>query len=379
MSTPRRPVHRRVKLLGHEQRARRAIERVAEAVAVEMHQRLGRLALDIDVGQDHLVDSVEIPLVVRRHLIRPFGHAGVDVAREYRHRPLVVAGTLRRIPGRRIARSVIEQIERLVVAVPAPRRAAAGLPLVALPRLQRRVLADRLECAVRPRHRLVGIDQHLGVRPGAVRLPDLFARVDVVGGEETAHAPLTAGNAGDHLVLEDMRRIGIDRAHFRIPVLHGPDHFPGAGVESEQRAIGLLQEDLVLRVGEAPVDGVATHLGYHGDVLLRLVAPLDLLRVEIDGEYLVGKRRVHVHRAVHDQRRSLVPTEHAGGKHPGDLHLAHVLGVDLRQLAVALVVHVAGLHRPIVGVGNQLLEVGIRRRDTRKHQRQTQDCHCQPL
>ena len=99
-----------------------------------------------------------------------------------------------------------------------------------------------------------------------------------------------------------MRRIGVDRTHFRIPVLDGPDHFPGTGIECEQRAIGLLQEDLVFRVGEPTVDGVAAHLGYHRDVLLRLVAPLDLLRVEVDGEHLVGEWRMHVHRAIHDQR-----------------------------------------------------------------------------
>ena len=163
-----------------------------------------------------------------------------------------------------------------------------------------------------------------------------------------------------------MRRIGIDRPHFRVPVFHGPDHFPGVGVEREQRAVGLLQEDLVLRIGQAPVHGVAAHLRNHRDVLLRLVAPFDLLRVQINGEHLVGKRRVHVHRAVHHQRRSLVATQHARGKHPGNLHLADVLRVDLGELAVALVVHVPGLHRPIVGIGNQLLEIGIRCGDTRK-------------
>ena len=128
-----------------------------------------------------------------------------------------------------------------------------------------------------------------------------------------------------------MRRIGIDRADLRIAVLHRPDHFPGAGVQREQRAVRLLQEDLVLSVGEAPVHGVAAHLRYHRDVLLRLVAPLDLLRVEVDGEHLVGERRMDVHHAVHHQRRAFVAAEHAGGKHPGNLHLADVLRVDLRR------------------------------------------------
>ena len=133
----RGPVHRRVILLGHEQHAVGAIQRVAEAVAVEVHHGLGRLAVHRDVGQDHLVDAVEVPLVVRRHLIDPPHRAGVDIAGPDRHGPLVVAGTLNRIPGRGVARAVVHRVLLRVVAVPAPGRAAADLPLVALPGLQR--------------------------------------------------------------------------------------------------------------------------------------------------------------------------------------------------------------------------------------------------
>ena len=375
----RRPVHGRIEFLGHQQRTRCAIERIAEPVAVEVHQRLGRLALDVDVGQDHLVDAVEIPLVVRRHLEDPFGHAGVDVASHDGHRPPVVAGPLRRIPGRRIARPVVEQIQRLVIAVPAPGGAAAGHPLITPPRAQRRVLADRLERAVRPCHRLVGIDQHVGIRSDAVGLPDLLARVDVVGVDETAYAPLAAGYAGDHLVLEDMRGIGIDRANLRVPVFHGPNHFSGCGVECDQRAVGLLQENLVFGVGKSSIHGVAAHLRDHRSVLLGFVTPLDLLGIEIDGEHLVGERGVYVHHAAHHQRRSLVTTQYAGREQPRDLHLADILCVDLCQLAVPLVVHVAGLHRPVVRIGDQFLEIWIRRHDARQHQRTCETCDNESL
>src|SRR5205823_13414750 len=104
-----------------------------------------------------------------------------------------------------------------------PRRAAADLPLIALPRLDRRVLADGLECAVSPRHRLCGIDEHLGIGSGAVRPPDLLAAVDVVRGDVAAHAPLSAGNTGDHLVFEDMGRVRVHRPDFRLAVLDLPD------------------------------------------------------------------------------------------------------------------------------------------------------------
>jgi hypothetical protein len=52
-------------------------------------------------------------------------------------------------------------------------------------------------------------------------------------------------------------------------------------------------------------------------------------------------------------------TQNAGGEGPRDLHLADIAGVDLLELAVALVVHVASLHRPVLGVGNVFLDVRI--------------------
>ena len=132
-----RPIDRRIEFLGDQQSARSPIQCVTEAVAIEVDQRLGRLAFDIDVGKDHFVDAVEVPLVIRRHLVRPLGHSGVDIAGKYSHRPFVVAGALGWIPGRWISRAVVEQVERLVIAVPAPCGASACLPLIALPCLER--------------------------------------------------------------------------------------------------------------------------------------------------------------------------------------------------------------------------------------------------
>ena len=141
MSTLRRPVHRRVVLLRDQQPAVLAVQRVGEAVAVEVDQRLVHpLAADREVvHEDHLVDAVVVPLVMRRHLVDPAGHAGVGVAREDGHRPLVVAGPLRRVPGAGIAGAVIDQVQVGVVGEPAPGGAAAQPPLVALPALDRAV------------------------------------------------------------------------------------------------------------------------------------------------------------------------------------------------------------------------------------------------
>ena len=174
-----RPVHRRIELLGDEQFAVGAIERVAEAVAVEVGQQLAILAVDLLIGEDHFVDAVIVPLVVGRHLIDPLGLAGVDVARPDRHRPLVVAGTLLRVPGRGIARAVVHQVQFGIVGIPAPGGAAADLPLIALPGAWCGVRADRLA----ERGRLFRVDQRVGVRAHRIGAPRQLAVFEVVGGD----------------------------------------------------------------------------------------------------------------------------------------------------------------------------------------------------
>src|SRR5690242_9716505 len=189
----RRPVDR-PEGLGHEHLAVRPIERVAEAVAVEVHQRLHRLRADRQVDEDVLVDAVIVPLVVRRHLVRPLHFAVVRITGEDRHRPLVVAGPLIRVPRPRVARAVVEQVQLRIVGVPAPRGAAAVLPLVALPGADAEVLAAH--------RRVVGIgvadDLHFRVGPGRIAAPHFLAGVHVVRGHPAAYAELTTRDPRDH-------------------------------------------------------------------------------------------------------------------------------------------------------------------------------------
>ena len=91
--------------------ARGPVDGVGESVAVEMDQHLARLAVDGQVDQDVLVDAVVVPLVVRRELVGPLGHAGGRVAREHRAGPEVVAGPLRRHARARVAGAVVDQVE----------------------------------------------------------------------------------------------------------------------------------------------------------------------------------------------------------------------------------------------------------------------------
>ena len=162
------PVDLRVEFLGHEQLAAVAIERVAQPIAVEVGEQFAGLTADLLIAQDHFIDAVEVPLVVGRHLIDPLGHAGVGVARKDGHRPFVVTRPLTRIPGRGVARTVVEEVQLRIVGNPTPGAAAADLPLIALPSLDARVLADRL-AEVGSLH---GVDQDLVIRPSRIGAPD---------------------------------------------------------------------------------------------------------------------------------------------------------------------------------------------------------------
>src|SRR5205085_5137646 len=110
---------------------------IFEAVAIEVHQDLAHLPAELEVDQHVLIDPVVVLRVVRSLLIRPRRFARIGIAREDRHRPLVLAWSLIGIPRAGVAGAVVEEIELGVVAVPAPRRAAATLPFLALPGFDR--------------------------------------------------------------------------------------------------------------------------------------------------------------------------------------------------------------------------------------------------
>src|SRR5262249_56184129 len=108
----------------------------------------------------------------------PLGHGGVRVTRKDGHRPFVVTWALTRVPRRGIARTVVDEVELRIVRDPTPGAAAPGLPLVALPGLEARVLADRLT----ERSGFFGIDQQMIVRPLRMGPPCPPAALQVIGG-----------------------------------------------------------------------------------------------------------------------------------------------------------------------------------------------------
>ncbi len=350
------PVHLRIKLLSNQELTGGAVERVAKAVAIEMHQGLAVGTADVLIRQDHLVDAVEVPLVVGRHLIDPARHASVGIARPDGHRPLVVAGALLRVPGRGIAGAVVDQVELRIVGHPAPGAAASCFPLLAFPRLEARILADRLA----ELRRLDRIDQELVVRPLRIGAPRLLAGLEIVGGDMARDAELAAGDADEHFVLHHHRRRRAGLAFRRIAVLGLPDHLPVLGIECHERGVGLVQEDLAVRISKPAIDGIAAHHRNDVRILRDLVFPKDLaVMVEVECEYRIRERAVHVHDVANDQRAALVAAQHAGRERPGHLQLADVLRVDLLELRVAMVRVVAGRHHPLFRVLRHLDEVVI--------------------
>src|SRR6185437_1655568 len=101
-----------------------------------------------------------------------------------------------------VAGAVVDEVERRIVGDPAPRAAAADLPLIAFPGLEARVLADRFaECCG-----LLGVDHDLVIGSFRVGLPGLLAVLDVVGGHAALDTEFAAGGADQDLVLDDQRR-----------------------------------------------------------------------------------------------------------------------------------------------------------------------------
>src|SRR5207244_8832141 len=130
------PVDCRIEFVRCEKPAATAIDHISKTVAIKVRESRNRIAADLTLRENALIDAVVIPAIMRRHLIRPRGYSRVRLSREERHGPFVVAWTLSGIPCSGISGSIIKQIELRIVGVPAPCRAAAQFPLFVFPRLQ---------------------------------------------------------------------------------------------------------------------------------------------------------------------------------------------------------------------------------------------------
>jgi hypothetical protein len=279
------------------------------------------LTLDVDVGKNHFVDAVEVPLIEGRHLVGPARYPRVSVTGDDGHRPFLIdrlavgAGALHRVPSRRVGRPVEEQVGLRIVGEPSPGGAAANLPLIAVPGFQRGVLADGLA----QRHGLLWIEQRFCVWAQRIGAPRLLAGLGIVGGDVAPHAELGSGDANDDLVLHRQHggRIGLTLLGITVDDL--PFLLPSLCLKRNQGGVRLMQIDGIVSVGEATIDGIATHHWNDGGILLGLVFPEDFaLVLQIERIDDIGKGRVDVHDVAHHKRRALMATQHAGRERPSN-------------------------------------------------------------
>ena len=154
--------------------ARLAIDDEEEAVSVGLHHRGHGLAVDLEVGEQQLVDAVIVPGVGRGALHPPFDLSGVRVERQRRGgvevgqlAVVAVAGrTDGGVPRTGVRRAPEDGVGLGIVGPDQPGCAAAVLGRVAPPAVAARLVLQRN-----------------GVGP-----PDLLASIDVIGLQRAAHA-----------------------------------------------------------------------------------------------------------------------------------------------------------------------------------------------
>src|SRR6185437_9503480 len=105
--------HRVIRIRG-QHLAGLPVDHIHEAVAANMDEDLARLAVDVEVEQNILIDLVIVPEIV--------------------------TGPLVRIPRSRIGSAVIDEVELRVVADPAPHGATAIFPMVRWPTRDSQIL-----------------------------------------------------------------------------------------------------------------------------------------------------------------------------------------------------------------------------------------------
>src|SRR5687768_9026128 len=91
--------------------ARGRIDDVDKTISLRSHYYFSRRSIYRKPEQNALVDGVVVEQVVRAELIEPASGTGVRITREHPRRPLVVAGTLFRIPGSRVSGAVVDEVE----------------------------------------------------------------------------------------------------------------------------------------------------------------------------------------------------------------------------------------------------------------------------
>ena len=221
--------------VGGKQFAVGAIEHVEEAVAVGVHQHLGRLAVDVDRGKHHLGDRIVVERIVRRELVVPLDLSGLGIKRQHRAGVEVVARPAGGIERARIADAPIDRVQFRIERAGDPGRSAAKLPGIARP----------------------GIVAGLAGRRDGIGAPEMLAGLRIPAVDEVAGAEFGAGNAGDHHAVGDERRHRHRIAGLEVDRVLAPQLLAGLGIERDDVGVERGAEQLAVIDRGAAVDDSA--------------------------------------------------------------------------------------------------------------------------
>ncbi len=318
---------------GEEVLAGLRVEQEEQAVLARLGDAAPAVPFDFGVEEEDRALGVVVPEVVRLLLVVPEQFAGVRVEGQQRVGVEVLAGPFgaddhrRRVAGADVEDPAFRVDRRRHV----DRAAAAALRHPARPRLGH-----------------------------GVELPELFAGLLVVGGDEAADAVLGAGVADVDLAVvggRGHRLVGPGRG---VGDGRGPQFLAGLLRDRLQFVVEGEEEELAVFGGDAAVDrdAVAADPGRLREVDFRRVGPVDVAGFAVDRHDLVGRGgdedvfADHQREALHQE---LVGPEVGA---PGFAEAVDVAGVDFVLGGEARVVAVAPEERP-VGDLRRLGDVGF--------------------
>ena len=338
-----RPGHRRERR-GEQQPPGRAIQRIGEAVLVEMHQRPDALSVHRQIGQNHRAGGVVVPVVVRRELIRPHQSSVLRLARQHAGAPLVVSESLLRVIGRGVARAVIDEIELRIVGDRSPHRSAAGVPAVIGPTARTQV-----NTAVVRRFEGTRSGEHVLVRSDVVRGPDRAPALQIQALDPSVDPELTARCADDDAVPDHQGRHGHGLPIAHVGDLRAPQFPAGARLDRHGVPVEQVIDDLSVGVEGAAIDGVATGDPDGVRAHVRPIFPPQRISLlgEIECVQHVWPRRDDIHGVADHQRLALVSSENTRREGPHRMERAGILPGDSGEAAVAGRSVVLGRHRPL--------------------------------
>jgi len=293
-----------------------------------------------DVDQHALEDFIQVERFGRNVLVVPLERAVVGI--EGDRRACVEHGigefqpTADRRPWLGLRNAPIREVQLGIIAAGNPRFTAA---------------------AQRVRQRAPGVTAGLSLSRHGVELPELPARLGVVGADEAAGVLLEPRAAAESLKdlsvdCDGAARIEESQCPIRDPRL--PREPAVAGVDRHQLRVVGGKEDLVL------IDRQAAQRRRGGNA--EIVFPDEIARPRIEGLQHVSAVQ-EIHDAVVNDRGRLIPSRSPALVHrPDPLHpqVVHVVPCDLVQRAVVPCVVGAAHDQPVAGIGIAEHRVGDR-------------------